>query len=1062
MRCGGCGTENAAGRRFCADCGKPLPHLCVACGWSNEPSAKYCGGCGARLAPPFAPAAEPEAELREVVVLFADLVGYTRRLQMHDAEDVHGVLEQFLTATDRLVVEHRGHVDKHIGDCVMAIFGAPVGRADDPVRAGRAAAAIVAATAAIRWPDGTTAETHIGLAAGPVVAAATGGTDHRAYTVTGDAVNRAARLADASAPGEVLLDSALALALDGHFELMAGPALTLSGYATPVENWRLGSPVRIARAPVFVGRARELELLGREIARCRSSGTGSLVHIRGEPGIGKTRIVDEAIRLADELGVRIHRVAITDFGEGAGRDAIRALARDLRADTGDGSAAIEPAERSIILDLAGEQLDPGQRTLLDAMSEAVRKQRRSELMLRLLRDAALTDPMLIAVEDVHWARPDDLSLLAALASAVVEMPAVLVLTSRIEGDPLDTVWRASIRGAPLLTLDLAPLTRAETEEMASVMGATSAIAEAAMRLGDGNPLFVEQLVRHRYESDLRLPGTLQSVVQARVDALPPPDRRALRAAAVLGQRFHLDAVTHLTGEAAYAPTGIVGCGLARQAGDELVFAHALVRDAVLASLLRPQRRDLHRRAADWYRARDTVLHAEHLELAGEPGAAAAWLALATEEARRHEASEALTHCRRGLALQAADETRRGLSLLAAELLVELGRPQEAEPLFAQVLGEAASDPELSRAHRGRAAVARLTDRLPDAFAELDRAQAFATRTDERRELARIHHLRGNLLFPTGDVEGCLAEHQRSLDLAQALGDPLLEAAAFGGLGDGAYAAGKMRTAAGAFAATVDLARRVGLGRVEIANLPMLAITRLFDEEFAEVSGLAEQAVTAARRVGQPRAEMVAHHGAFFGAIAQLDCERARAAMDRALELARQVGARRFEAEALVFHGEIDLVQGHRDRALERVRVAIAIARETGFFYMGPCFLGLLLRVSDDRKEQEATLQEAESLLAAGSISHNHFFFRRDAIDAALMRGDADGVERQVHALEAYATREPTPWSRFFVARGRALARHARGERSTAQDDELRRLAEHAHATGNLHAARRLDAALEDR
>lgn len=199
------------------------------------------------------------------------------------------------------------------------------------------------------------------------------------------------------------------------------------------------------------------------------------------------------------------------------------------------------------------------------MSEAVRKQRRSELMLRLLRDAALTDPMLIAVEDVHWARPDDLSLLAALASAVVEMPAVLVLTSRIEGDPLDTVWRASIRGAPLLTLDLAPLTRAETEEMASVMGATSAIAEAAMRLGDGNPL--RRAARSAPLRERPAPAGHAAVGGAGPGGCTAAsDRRALRAAAVLGQRFHLDAVTHLTGEAAYAPTGIVGCGLARQAG----------------------------------------------------------------------------------------------------------------------------------------------------------------------------------------------------------------------------------------------------------------------------------------------------------------------------------------------------------------------------------------------------------------------------------------------------------------------------------------------------------------
>ena len=164
-------------------------------------------------------------------------------------------------------------------------------------------------------------------------------------------------------------------------------------------------------------------------------------------------------------------------------------------------------------------------------------------------------------------------------------------------------------------------------------------------------------------------------------------------------------------------------------------------------------------------------------------------------------------------------------------------------------------------------------------------------------------------------------------------------------------------------------------------------------------------------------------------------------VEEALTLARRLGARRFEAEALAFRGELQRVAGRRSEALNDVNEALAIARETGMAFIGPMILGILALAANDPQVRSDALAEGEALLAAGSVSHNHLHFRRDAIDACLDAGDWSGAELHSTALETYTCEEPLPWSDFFVARGRALAACGRGRRDAALVAELARLTE---------------------
>ena len=196
-------------------------------------------------------------ERRQVAVLFADLAGYTALAQELDAEELHGLLDGFFAVADRLIEEHGGTVDKHIGDCVMGVFGAPVAHGNDAERAARAALAIRDAMPALSARMVRPIAVHIGVASGQVVASGTGGPGHRTYTVTGDSVNLASRLTDLAAPGEILVSDAVRRALAERLECDEVEALAVKGFAEPVRAWRLlGLRASAGLAPrVLVGRA---------------------------------------------------------------------------------------------------------------------------------------------------------------------------------------------------------------------------------------------------------------------------------------------------------------------------------------------------------------------------------------------------------------------------------------------------------------------------------------------------------------------------------------------------------------------------------------------------------------------------------------------------------------------------------------------------------------------------------------------------------------------------------------------------------------------------------------
>jgi class 3 adenylate cyclase len=333
MRCSGCQTENREDRRFCASCGAALARACD-CGYVNDATDRFCGGCG-RLLEREAEAAsdrpvETDGDRRPVAIMFCDLVGYTRLSSKLDPEDVRALLEQFFGVIDAIVERYGGTIDKHIGDAVMALFGAPRAHGDDALRAVRAAVEIQALIPTkLRAASGPLA-VHVALAMGDVVASRVGSERRREYTVIGEAANLAARLLDRAGANEILASEEIWQATTRLADYESLGEHSLKGLDEPVPVFRLkGLRESAAESHPLVGRRAELAQCRGALASVAGGQAGAVIVVRGEPGIGKTRFVEELQSIGAELGFARHIGWALDFGVERGRGALGVLVRSL-------------------------------------------------------------------------------------------------------------------------------------------------------------------------------------------------------------------------------------------------------------------------------------------------------------------------------------------------------------------------------------------------------------------------------------------------------------------------------------------------------------------------------------------------------------------------------------------------------------------------------------------------------------------------------------------------------------------------------------------------------------
>lgn len=1012
---------------------------------------------------------------------FSDLSGYTALNESLDPEEVEAIMARIKREAVAVIERHGGTVNQFVGDEIMALYGVPVARRDDPGRALRAAFELHAAVRAI----GAELAPRIGCALGMHTGASTGlvvvrRSDVRAgqFTVTGDTVNTAARLRSLAADDEIVVGAETWREVSTLFDAEAGDAVSVKGKQQPVIPYRIrGERSHADAGRPFVGRTEELLQFDAMLRVCRESGHGRLIVVRGDPGIGKTRLLGEVQVRAVASGFACHRALVLDFGAETGRYAVRSLVRGL---VGLALDAAEPqsraaAQRACAEGLAAadnemfvcELLDvappPAQRAIYAALSREARSRGVREALAELVRNACGRHPLLLLVEDVHWADAWTLDQLASIAALAPAHPLLLVVATRFDNDPSAGPWRSALQGVPTTGIDLVPFSGAESARLAeSFFGLGDALVRECVQRAAGNPLFLEQLLLNANEAGASsLPGSIQSLVHARLDRLEPADKQAVQAAAVLGQRFSLDALRHLIDRPAYDCARLVEQFLVRQEEGGFLFGHALICDGAYESLLRARRRQLHASAARWFESSAPLLAAEHYDRAEDPRAPAAYLEASRSESAQFRYERALALAERGLALAADGEARGALLMARAALLLELGQTSASIEAYEAARASAIEPVQRSRALVGMASGMRVNDRIDEGLAALAEAQPLAEQAGLDLELARIHHLRGNLFFPLGRLDDCLHEHQASLDHARAAGSVEAQAAALGGLGDGYYLQGRMRSAHEQFEQCVGLSREHGLAKLESSVLNMVGWTAHHLLQLRRAVDIGLQSAALAARLSDPRAEMLSRLQ--VGAVAARllgDFDLAAGHLAAARELAEKLGAKRFYGQALGFEAFTALGQGDRERARRQVREALASMGEAGPRFYGPAVYAVLACATDSTAQRVQALRDGEALLDAGAVSHNQFWFGASAIELMLDEGDWSGVERYCSRLERYTAREPLPWSDFLIARGRALARFGCGERGTALRACVAGLREEA-ARAELTLARpALDAALE--
>jgi class 3 adenylate cyclase/tetratricopeptide (TPR) repeat protein len=1000
---------------------------------------------------------------REVAVLFSDLTGYTKLINRLPVEDIHDILAGMYDRFDAIVRRMGGTVDRHIGDCVMAVFGAPVSYGNDVERALRCAVEMHEAMGELSRLHGEPLSVHIGVAAGMVLYSNKGQGElaKSGFTVTGSTINLASRLADTAVGGETLISDRIYGALRGRVLVDPAEEVTAEGFDTAVTAYRFRAFKRTQPESRFVGRGAELSVADNALQACAGEGRGRVLYLTGEAGMGKTSLLDQIARRAQARGIRTRRVLVLDFGLGGDETVPRAILSQLTGlSIGATASAVDSAARALrqegllderaahIFTLAmGVAPEGASRVYLDSLDDAALAEGQNALVARLVAAEAAKAPLLIGIEDLHWADAETLALVARLAQVSARAPVILVLTSRIEANPLDTDWRADLAGADLARLDLAPLSTKEAQELAALLQAPrSDMILRCVDKAEGNPLFLAQLLQHAAEvEDDAVPGTIQSLIQSKIDRLSPDDRAVLNAASVLGQRFRIEAATAVAGSEVYDPRALIDSGLIREFGGDLLFSHALIRDGVYQTILRNDLRRLHRNAADWFRPTDALLTAEHLGKAASPEAPAAFARAAQEAADGRRLSAALALVERGLALDPAPQLRVRLNLMAGDLLRDLGRGEASVAAFRAALADSTAPEDAVEARIGLIGTMRIMDRLDETAPLFEEAAREAEASGQFAALSKLHYLQGSIRFPRGDFRGCLEAHMNALSYAEKVDSPELKARALSGLGDAYYAQGRMFRAHDVFERCLDLCTRHDLVAVEAANRFMLGTVRIYMNQTEDALREALQSAALAQKAGLLRPEIVSRLTAGWVLHSLARREEARAEVARGLAAAAELGARRFEPflkETLV---RVLLSEGRDAEAAALADEVLAQTRELGAMtFIGPWVLATAA-MTRSGAAADALLDEGEALLASGCVGHNFFRFYVYGILSCLDRGELARVRRYADALAAYTAAEPTPWSDFYVALGRAGADAGEGRNDALP--RLRRLEEEAHRAG---------------
>lgn len=930
-----------------------------------------------------------------MTALFCDLVGFTPLSESLDAEHVRTLQTTYFERMSALVARFGGRVEKFAGDAVLALFGVPVAHGDDAERALLCALAMLdaiealAADARERW--GAELALRIGINSGEGVSGVLDAGGRRDFSVTGDVINTAARLQAAADPGSIMAGEETMRMARRAIKFGERRDLTLKGKARPVAAYVVLSAAdgaaRVADISLLtplVGRDYELDLVAHAWERARA-GEGALVYVVGDAGVGKSRLITEALsRCVEASDVPVHWGRCLSYGQGVGlsliADLLRSITRvhdheDAEALQRSLSEAVESfldgesaAARDAAVDVLGEVLGlpPGTSSVSAADPQA-----RRQVLIRSLRAllAGLTaaGPAILVLEDLHWIDAASAAVLTDILADVPGLPLLVVAASRPGWSPVwaDWAWPEQLSLRPLdqrHALDLAlrllggqrldlPLEQYITERAA------------------GNPFFVEELVRALQEEGAvrnqdgvlhlvasaadRLPTSLTEIVLARLDRLEGEVRDLVQVASVIGRTFAVD----LLGRVARQPEAPLTSALAvllraeiafpRQgAPSEYAFRHVTVRDVAYNTLLLRRRQELHAAIAHTISALDPAdesveIVAYHFSQTDEHEQAARWLERAGDRSAAVYANQsAIDHyeeCRRryqrcgaGPETMARVGEKLGtvFSIVAwfDEALEELQAAASLYRAAGDIDAEARASAAISRVHFTRGAPDEAVASVGEIIGRLE------WEDEDEVPLAGLAQLYMALVHPLYSLnrfEDALTAAWRAVEVAKARGEERLLTEATVRYGLALQGIGRLNEATRVLADVIPQAERVG-------DPASLGGALLWSGDVALDQGRPQDAQDHYRKALQLYQDHgnLAETASVLVRLGQVSSvlgawEEARGHFERAVELVRSISFSHASVAALVSLGEHYLAEGSYDDAARYLEESVVIAERSG-------------------------------------------------------------------------------------------------------------------------------------
>lgn len=1105
VACGHCGAANAPDARFCATCGTPQGRTCPECGTRVDESARFCPACGIPLqtAAGPGPAVAPGEARKIVTVLFADLVGSTGLTEALDPEEARDVVGKFYRVAEHAVERFGGRVANLLGDAVLAVFGLPVAHEDDPERAVRAALAMRDAmpdlNAHLEAAHGLRLEIRVGITTGEVVAVS-GSTFERDFLIS-DAVTTAARLQQTAAPGAVLVTDRTYRLAAGAIEFRPLPPLPVKGKAAPLAVWEAiatrPEPADIRRlAAPLVGRHTELGLLRHMYERTRDDGVIHLVTVVGQPGMGKSRLLREFLAEVRDSAPRplVLRGRGTPFG---GQVGYHALLEILKGQAGildtDTPAAVRTKLAAWLRTQGPQMADLLPGLLLTFGVEdgpiadpAALRERLFETWTALLLGLDGGRPVVVALEDIHWADDGTLDLVERLAERGETAALFLICLARPELLERRAAWGSRARNGT--RMDLRPLRAGESEELAAALSSQGLAPETRRAIAEraqGNPLFVEELVRMLLEGStpgVAIPDTVQAVLTARIDRLSPPERRALQAAAVVGRAFWPSAVAQLTGLTSDETTTVlkgleakdlIGRRNTSSIADEAEysFRHILIRDVAYGMLPRAQRQRAHAAAARWIeahvveRVEEVVqLLAEHLIESGDDARAVGYLQRAAAKALRlYEKDRAV-----GLYTQALEAAARAQTAPAEVAALYLGRgdAHELDGRYAAAAEDYARGLDTARQAGATRLEAALQARLglayhrraqvDEAATHYERAAVLARAAGDATTLAHATVDLVNIAWDRGEIRGVPAPLLEAIATLRETGEPSSLARALNLLAMVRFSAGDAPGGLAAASEALAVARQSGDRQREATSLSYQSVINTFWGRYADGVRLGRAANALAEEIKDPRRVAFTTNFVARGLIGLGQWGEALRILEESLPLLRDV-APIHVPWSLFYLGMLCYELGHPARARQALAVApVAASRHPSwheaellchlYIARGERDRAALDRVLDELVElpsgifvpddAEAILPVGEGLLEAG---------RRDDLPQYLARRRA--------SVETFGA--PPHLAGLAIVDARLA--HAAGRTEEALNLLDRALA-HSHSVGDVVSARHAYAA----